>query len=216
MACRVGRHSARRRSGVLWHRSVVQRDRPRPPGDGDGVGIMFAANPQVHACDDESVRRMPPPSPMSSVIAGGCPGPAGRHLTGSPDQRQWSISWRAADVGGRSSAGRPALRHRLRRRLVCRCSRRCRRRRAGRDLRLRRRRSPRRRPRRRDGKPVGDTLGHVAGRGGEPTRGATSSDPDGVAVLDVGDGPRRTVFIADLRPVTRVARISGWPGRSAP
>ena len=61
-------------------------------------------------------------------------------------------------------------------------------------------------------KPVGTTLGQVAGRGGEPTRGVTSSDPDAFAVLDVGDGPRRTVFIANLRPVTRAARISGWPG----
>ena len=38
------------------------------------------------------------------------------------------------------------------------------------------------------------------------------SDPDGVAVLDMGEGPGRTVFVANLRPVTRPARISGWPG----
>ena len=38
------------------------------------------------------------------------------------------------------------------------------------------------------------------------------SDPDGFAVLDIGEGPGRTVFVANLRPVTRAARISGWPG----
>ena len=39
-------------SGTDQSYNVIARDRPQY---GDGVGIVFAANPQVHACDDESV-----------------------------------------------------------------------------------------------------------------------------------------------------------------
>ena len=39
-------------SGTDQSYNVIARDRPPYA---DGVGIVFAANPQVHACDDESV-----------------------------------------------------------------------------------------------------------------------------------------------------------------
>ena len=39
-------------SGTNQSYNVIARDRPQYA---DGVGIVFAANPQVHACDDESM-----------------------------------------------------------------------------------------------------------------------------------------------------------------
>ena len=197
-------------SGTDQSYNVIARDRPQY---GDGVGIVFAANPQVHACDDESVmenaaafadvvrdcRRLYPGrrvaiSPVQLISANG-PFPGGPPMSAvdrpQDDPRydtEFAAAWSVAVLAAVAGEGLDA---------ICVFDA------AG--------------PRgvaHADGtvKPVGTTLGQVAGRGGEPTRGATSSDSDGVAVLDVGDGPGRTAFIANLRPVTRAARISGWPG----
>jgi hypothetical protein len=58
-------------------------------------------------------------------------------------------------------------------------------------------------------KPIGTVLAALGGRGGAPTRSATTSAPDEVAVLDVGEGARRTVLLANLGPTRRLATVSG-------
>jgi hypothetical protein len=199
-------------AGASQSYNVIARDRPQY---GDGVGIVFAANPQVHACDDESVmenaaafadvvrdcRRLYPGrqvaiSPVQLISDNG-PFPGGPPV--SPSDRpqddprydtEFAAAWSIAVLAAVSGEALEA---------ICLFDA------AG--------------PRglaRADGtvKPVGNIVGQITGRGGEPTRTAFTSDPHGVAVLDVGEGSRRTVLIANLRPVHRQARVDGWPGNA--
>ena len=196
-------------SGANQSYNVIARDRPRYA---DGVGVVFAANPQVHACDDESVmenaaafadvvrdcRRLYPGRPVAispvQLIGDGGPFPGGPPA--SPSDRPqddprydtgfaaaWSVAVLAAVAGEALEA--ICLFDAVGPRGVAHA----------------------------DGtvKPVGTIIGELAGLGGQPTRTATVSDPDGVAVLDVGSTGRRTLLVANLRPRPRRARITGWP-----
>lgn len=195
-------------AGTNQSYNVIARDRPEYP---NGVGLVFGGNPQVHASDDESImqnasafadvvrdcRRLYPGRPISMspvhLISEDGPFPAGP--PSSPADRPqddprydatfaaaWSVAMLAATAGEHLDA-------------VCLFDAVGPRGVVGADGRS---------------KPVGSLLSALAGRAGEPTRSASPSGPDDVAVLDVGVGPSRLVLVANLRSERRLVRVSGW------
>ena len=195
-------------AGTNQSYNVIARDRPAYP---NGVGLVFGGYPQVHASDDESImqnayafadvvrdcRRLYPDRPISMspvhLISEDGPFPAGP--PSSPADRPqddprydstfaaaWSVAMLAAAAGEHLDA--VCLFDAVGPRGVVDAG--------GRS------------------KPVGSVLFALTGRAGESTRSASTSSPDKIAVLDVGDGPSRLVLVANLRSDRRLARISGW------
>jgi D-apionolactonase len=201
-------------SGTSQSYNVIARDRPAFPA---GVGIVFAANAQVHASDDESVmqnavalgevvrdcRRLYPGraiaiSPLELI------GEAGPYPSGPPrssaDRPQddprydgpfaaaWAVAALAALAAERADA-------------VCLFDA-----------------SGARGVVHADGrpKPVAAVLAALAGAGGQTARIARIARPDDVAVLDVGEGPSRRLLVANLRDRHQDVAVSPFePGSRA-
>lgn len=195
-------------SGTDQSYNVIARDRPEYP---NGVGIAFAGYPQIHAADDESImenaaafadvvrdcRRLYPDRPVSMspvhLISENGPFPAGPPA--SPSDRPqddprydspFAAAWSVAVLAATASAHLDA---------VCLFDAVGARGVVHGDGRI---------------KPVGSVLNILAGRAGQATRSATTSNPDEVAVLDIGAGASRLVLVANLRPVRRLATVTGW------
>ena len=117
-------------SGANQSYNVIARDRPRYAA---GVGIVFAANPQVHACDDESVmentaafadvvrdcRRLYPGRPVAispvQLIGDNGPFPGGPPASPSDRPRTTRATTPGSPRRGRSPSSPPSPARRSRR-----------------------------------------------------------------------------------------------------